>query len=347
MKNLSIAILTATIAVASLLTSIRTFAWSTDGEVPWRRLDPAIVTPHRAFANPSAGKLPKMLVFGYGIGQREILELKQRVDYDFILFPVYTNYTFKPFEKGHRDPAGGSLYSPAMTEEEYNKEVEDILAQLPDCDAIMLCKLPFAKIPADIAAKIMGRVKSGASFIVINHDGRNQSIPDVKLETTQIDFPTDAIPPLRNVAVSKGECGAGKVMVIKYANDFGGNPIENIAPMESDHPLFYDYCLAFVGKCLWSMVCPERLCITKLSGDGNVTIQNLPKEAATLSFEVADKFGQVVSSGSTSAAAQLALDLGQLPASARMLDVKLLDNDGKVIDFQSAPVPEQVRVISK
>ena len=347
MKNISIALLTAAIAVASIFTSFKSFAWSTDGEVPWRKLDPSVVTPHRSFANPAAGKLPKMLVFGYGIGQREILELKQRVDYDFILFPMYTNFTFKPFEKGHRDPAGGSLYSPAMTEEEYNKEVEDILAQLPDCDAIMLCKLPFAKIPAAVADKIMARVKSGASFIVINHDGRNQSIPDVKLESAQIDFPTEAIPPLRNVAVSKGSSGNGQVMVIKYANDFGGNPLENITPMESDHPLFYDYCLAFVGKCLWSLVCPDRLCITAVSGDGNVTIQNLPKEAATVSFEVADKFGQVVSSGSTNASAQFSLDLGKLPASARMIDVKLLDNDGKVIDFQSAPVPEQVKVISK
>ena len=339
--------LTIVLSIVSLFTAVSALAWSTDGEVPWRKLDPSVVTPHRAFANPAAGKLPKVLVFGYGIGQREILELKQRVDYDFIDFPMFTSYTFKPFVKGHRDPAGGSLYSPAMTMEEYNKEVEDILAQLPECDAIMLCKLPFAKLPADIAGRIMARVKSGAAFIVINSDGKSQSIPDVKLEETTIDFPTESIPPLRNVVVSRGDYGDGKVMVIKYANDFGGSPIENITPMECDHPLYYDYCLAFVGKCLWAMTCPERLCISEVSGDGNVTIQNLPEAAATVSFEVADKFGQVVAAGNTTAAAQLSLDLGKLPASARMLDVKLLDNDGKAIDFQCAPVAEQVKLISK
>ena len=339
-------IFAASIAV-SLFTASPVMGWSIDGEVPWRRLDPSVVTPHRSFANPAAGILPKMLVLGYGIGQREILELKQRVDYDFISLPMFNDYTFKPFEKGHRDPAGGTLYSPAMTEEEYNKELEDILARLPECDAIMLCKLPFAKLPADVASKIMDRVNAGASFIVINYDGRSQNIPDVKLEETKIAFPTEAVPPLRNVLVQKGAYGNGKVMTIKYANDFGGDPIENIAPMESDHPLFYDYCLAFVGKCLWTMVCPERFCIAEVSGDGNVWIPALPKEASTIVFEVADKYGQVVSSGTVNAADQLTLQLGKLPASARMLDVKVLDGDGKVIDFQCAPVTEQAKLISK
>ncbi len=345
MKN-TFLIFAASIAV-SLFTAMPTMGWSTDGEVPWRKLDPSVVTPHRAFANPAAGKLPKMLVLGYGIGQREILELKQRVDYDFILLPMYNHNTFKPFVKGHRDPAGGSLYSPAMTEEEYNKELEDILAKLPECDAIMLCKLPFANLPADVAAKIMDRVKAGASFIVINPDGQNQAMPNVKLEELKIAFPTEAIPPLRNVLVQKGAYGNGKVMTIKYANDLGVAPIENIAPMDSDHPLFYDYCLAFVGKCLWTMVCPERICIAEVSGDGNVWIPALPKDASTIAFEVADKYGQVVSSGTVKAADQLTLQLGKLPASARMLDVKVLDGDDKVIDFQSAAVTEQAKMISK
>lgn len=345
MKNTALAL--AAFAISALITAQSAFGWSNDGQVPWRQLDASVVTPHRTFANPASGKLPKVLVFAYGLGQREILELKQRVDYEFIVLPTYTNYTLHPFAKGHRDPAGGSLYSPAMTKDEYFKEVEDIMAQLPTCDAIMLCKLPFSLLSKDIADKVMARVAEGAGFIIIDTDNKKSDLPGVKLENASVDFPMDAVPSLKGTLLRKGSHGKGQVLSITYFNNFPESPVENITPRDCDHPLFYDYNLAFVGKCLWTLTCPQRLCISSVTPDGKVTISNLPQNASTISFEVADEFGGIVASGTTQAAQECALELGTLPASAKMLDVKLLDADGKTIDFQCAPVATQAKIISK
>ena len=76
------------LSLCAVLTAVACFGWSRDGEVPWRRMDDSLVTPHRKFASPVAGKKLKAMMFCSGLAQREIIELKQRFEYDYIIYSV-------------------------------------------------------------------------------------------------------------------------------------------------------------------------------------------------------------------------------------------------------------------
>ena len=316
------------------------FAWSKDGTPPWRLIKNPPVSEHRTFANPKSGRIPTALMIVSGIAQREVIELQQRFEYRYILLPVHTREIFAPFPKYNVNGKNIRVYGQAMTAMEYEKELQDILARLPECDLIVIGKIQWKNIPEVIQQKLISRVKSGASMIIIGYDGQAVSFPGVEFFKTQLDFPTDTIPALKDTLIRCGEMGKGQIMAIDYPplsrkmSDW--ICIEALAPFESDDPLYYDYALAFLGKCMQLLTEPYAPKISA-AGERQVMISPLPPES-TLTFSAVDRFGKVVASGKLPAAANVTIDPGKLPASAKMLEVKLLDKQGRTIDFTLLPL---------
>ena len=327
------------VSLCVVLTAVACFGWSRDGEVPWRRMDDSLVTPHRKFASPVAGKKLKAMMFCSGLAQREIIELKQRFEYDYILFPQLSKKVFSPFDKG------GSGSANSMTAEDYMAERKKLIAMMPGCDMFVVGKFKFTTFPEDVKAPILARVKNGATLIQVFYDGTTDYLPGLQYKDCKIDFPVNAVPSLRQSVVKVASLGKGKVLAIRFKG--GHNKpfvmndqafLEQLTPFECDHPLYYDYALAFFGKCMWSVAEPGRLIFDKLASDGSVSLKKAPPAKSTFAYEFVDIYGNVLAKGKLKAAKNTRIPIPKLPNTVRMLDVKLLDAAGKVIDFQTTPV---------
>ena len=326
-------------------TAILCGGWSKDGESPWRRIDDSLVSPHRKFANPVSGKKQTAIIFAHGIGAREIVELKQRFEYNYYLWPVASGNKFSPFTRGHNEKSKEpprTQYASLMNSDDYKIEVQKLLADMRKSDLIMIGKMPFDCVPTDIRFKILDHVKNGAGMILINKDGTDQTIPDVTFTPVKIDFPVDAIPALAGTKVKVGNWGKGKIMIISYPRDrfFGTYPTnrgECLTPYDCNDPLYYDYTLAFLGKCMWYMREPERKVFASISPNGTVKLNKIPA-GSKIAYVVADRYGQEIRKGEMNVTKTVTVSLKDLPASAKMLDVKLLDKKGKVIDFTMTPI---------
>ncbi|MBO7329678.1 MAG: beta-galactosidase [Lentisphaeria bacterium] len=326
--------------IAFFMSASILFGWSKDGTPAWRLTDDSPVSDHRSFANPKAGKIPVALMLLNGIAQREVIELQQRFEYRYILLPVYDRNNFSPFAKYSRSGKNIKVYGQAMTLPEYEKELQDILDKLPECDLIVLGKIQWENIPSSIQQKFLERVKAGASMFIIGFDGKAVEFPNVELLKTQIDFPLEKIPALKNTITRCGEMGKGMVMTVDYPQLSQKLPdwvvVEALTPFESDDPLYYDYALAFIAKCIMQLTEPHAPKVVA-SGENSVTVFPLPA-GASLVFTAVDRFGRNIASRKMAAASNASAAFKDLPASARMIEVKLLDPQDKTIDFTLLPL---------
>lgn len=330
-------------------------AMSKDGESPWRRMDDSLVTPHRQFSKPVAGKKLTAMVLASGIAQREIVELKQRFDYNYVHFPVLSRSKFSPFTKPGKPVSAaveGKVYGNLMNKDEYKAEVARIMAELPKCDIIMLAKMNWNLVPTDIQASFLNRVKAGASMILITYDGTTQTVPGLKFAPEKINFPVNAIPAFKNLKIAVASHGKGKVMRIDYDGEkmkkrmIENGYVDGLVPFEADDPLYYDYYLAFIGKCMWKLAEPDRETIASVTPAGKITLKKNAPAGSRIRWEIADAFGEVLFKGQVTAAKNISLKLPAYSASARMLDVKLVNAKGAVIDYLSAPL-KKADVIEK
>ncbi|MBE6377449.1 MAG: hypothetical protein E7051_01375 [Lentisphaerae bacterium] len=317
-------------------------AWSKDGTPAWRLIKNPPASPHRTFANPKAGKIPVALMLLSGIGQREAIELQQRFEYRYILLPVYDYKTFSPFAGYSTSGKNIRVYGQAMTADEYKPELEKILKQLPECDLIVLGKIQWTNIPPAVQQKFLERVKAGASMLVIGFDGTPAALPEGEYNKTQIDFPADAVPLLKDSVIRTGEYGRGQIMAVDYPALKQKLPnwvfTESITPFESDDPLYYELSLAFIAKCMMVLTEPYAPKVTT-SGVDSVSVHPLPA-GSFLEYSVLDRFGRSVTSFKVPATSQSRgrFHAENLPASAAMVEVKLLDSANRTIDFTFLPV---------
>ena len=309
--------------------------FSLDGEYPWNKMGDSVVTPHRKFYKPLSGKKPKIFFIGYKLGMREITEFRQRFDCDYQYWPASNYKTFSPFE-----PKPLKVYAPTMDEATYKAERKRIFASLSDSDVIILGKFPFSLVPADLQAKMLARVKAGASLILIL---QNNVIPSIKGVTFQpmplpANIPHAALPDLKGTKLFAANSGKGKIVVIDYEEPvYRGRFIENLVPYESHGPLHYDYNYAFLGALVRQLTAKDAPVIAA-DKSGAVVTGKVPA-GAKIRVDYVDRFGKV--KGSMTYAAKSGKVYFQtppsLPASVKMQDLFLLDAQGKVLNFASVP----------
>ena len=317
-------------------------AWSGDGEYPFGKMDDRVTTPHFDFAKKQAGKPLKVMVSGFGLGQREVIELKQRFAFQQVLLPVLNPENFSPWEGRKKSNAN------SMSKAEYLEARNKILAQLPSCDAIIIGKSYYDVMPADVREKIFKRVADGAALIWIAPFDKKMNIPGVTLKETTVPFHTDSIPALKGTKVYLGNYGKGKVMEIVYQLPVNEliHPynktipqrtwLEPLTPFESDHPLYYDFCHAFLGKCLLMLTKPENNQI--ISAANNTVELKQPVKEMKLESTVYNTEGEILFRKTVDASVKNNnLIPADLPRSAAQVLYRLLDAKGNVIDYYNAP----------
>ena len=312
--------------------------WSQDGEIPWRKLGEELVTPHFDFASRPAGAPLQILVSAFGIGQREVVELQQRFYFKPMLLPVWNPEVFSPYAKDAnlKNPP----YAPVMSRQDYQQELETILAQLPECQALLIGKSNWQSFPEDVQKAFLQRLSEGASLLYIGLDGQGDFPPLDWQEVNDFPFPLAAIPALQNTQIQEARHGKGRALKLEYPkNSINGSGIEPLTPFESDDPLYYDCCLAFLGKCLWYLAEPQRLQLSVDGSSGNVKLSGKIADGVVLEHEILDVFGECLRSGKEPALASQQLSFQELPATATMLLLRLRDQMGKVLDYQLAELP--------
>ena len=328
------------------------FGWSKDGEVSWRKLDESIVTPHRPIAKTTTGTKPTAMIFACGVSQREIIELKQRFDYNYKLWPVLNLKNFSPFTLAHNDNKKiRAPYASIMRNEDYQIEEKKLLEEMEQCDLIVLGKFSFNAFPTHIRNKILQLVKQGKGLIIIPNDGSDMTLENVSFQKTDIDFNFKAIPSLAEANIKIGTLGKGKILVINYPEikvKIGTiGRVGAFSPYESEDPLYYDYIMAFMGKCFWHMTAPERSIIKNVSPDGKVELKKTAPNNSKFTYAVLDKFGREIFKGTQKAEKNISIPLPELPVTAKLLEVKLISSDNKTIDYEIAPLNIKKSVILK
>ena len=268
-KGCAVTIKTFLAAALSVATSQAFAWWSTDGEQPYGKMDGGFVTPHLDIAKRSAHGTLKVFTTAFGPGQREVIELHERFDMGFVHFPTWKLGRFYPFDGApHKFEEN---YSPSMDAKGYAEASEAILAKLSEVDALLLGKLdPALKMPEGFLDRLLGKVSSGAGCVWIAPRGEKVEIPGatlLEMDPEEI-FPVSLVPRLADVRCFEGRLGRGRVLEVVY----GKTPIrayerkgedaylEPLTPFESDHPLYYDFYYAFLGKCMWRVcgISPAR-----------------------------------------------------------------------------------------
>ena len=234
--------------------------WSNDGEQPYGKISDEFVSPHFEIC-PDPPRILKVFVTAWGVGQREVVELKERFAYEPVLFPQLSIGKFYPFSG-----KGGAGYCASLDADGYREVCAEKLAQLGSCDAVLFGKVdPGLEFPDGFMEAVTNRVAKGAGLVWIAPFFEKVDIPGVELKEIDVEriFPCPLVPQLKGTRAYAGRLGAGRVLQVVYPKVtfpyriMQGKPeqtaLEPLTPFESDDPLYYDFCLAFLGKCLWAV----------------------------------------------------------------------------------------------
>ena len=97
--------------------------WSNDGEQPYGKISDEFVSPHFEIC-PDPPKKLKVFVTAWGVGQREVVELKERFAYEPVLFPQLSIGKFYPFSG-----KGGAGYCASLDADGYREVCAEKLTQ--------------------------------------------------------------------------------------------------------------------------------------------------------------------------------------------------------------------------
>ena len=334
--------------LAVICASASVLAWTKDGENPWI-LQPKNVpiTPHRKFANPLSGKVPHVLFSTMGQRLRDIQELAQRTECTYELWPWYKYSIFSPFGKE-------KLYAPVLNHDDYQSELAKMFSprKLQTFDAIVFGKTDILLMPEIQRELILNQVRNGTQLFLFMMD--SLPVPKIKGADFQ-DFPVDFLnqsnPYLKDVSIQKASFGKGAIFAICFPKSAHYNikglkgeryvSMETLTVVDSDHPLWYDYSMAFVGKLFLNVFNPDRIRIEKLNQDGSFQLSKLPPSGCFLRYEIVNRFNRDIFIGKQSVARQKIALPGDLPKSALILNVFLCDETEKVMDYASVILDPQ------
>jgi len=117
-----------------------------------------VVTPHVPFARPlSAGMRPKVLFVVWSPSARQVIELQQRLDFDFDFVSA------GPSSLLWRGSGQNNLSGATAEEDELGRLAE--MLERP-WDVLVLGSVPWDRYPAETQARILGRVEAGAGLVV-------------------------------------------------------------------------------------------------------------------------------------------------------------------------------------
>lgn len=328
------------------------YGWTADGENPWV-LQPKNVpeTEHRKFANPLSGKKPHLLFVAMAQRLRDIQELAQRVECTYELWPWYKYDIFSPFGKE-------KLYAGVLNQADHKKELDTMFSteKLAKFDGIVFGKADILLMPPALRNRILDQVRKGTPLFLFMMD--TLLVPEIKgadFKEYSVDFLNQINPYVKDTVIRKAVFGKGAV----YAICFPKQPaytslkqlkrerytsLDTLAPYNADHPLWYDYTMAFTGKLFLNVFNPDRVKIEKLHPDGTFTLSDKVPANYHLRYEIVNRYNRNIASGKTVVSAKKIAIPANLPLSASIMNVFLCDEKGHVADYAATALKPDVPV---
>ena len=326
---------------------------------------PDVVTPHIPWAKPYVGGTVKALFIGPRFGQRETVEVMQRlsVEADTLLVGLVNQWDwgYPTFVKGS---------SKAELIEALDKKLDK------PYDVIVVGNMDWGLLPGSAVLKIFGQVSKGAGLVICQYG--DKGLPS---EYRQLLAPTQPAPgfpslvPLRRFETLNGADGSpifdaapmaqcfdfrkGRVCLIDYPGV--SNQGIHFLTADPDDALGYEYSQAFLIKALlWAsgksaesfkitdIHAPEVIQRDRVSNRDHLTINVQGAASLSRALVVRDRFGKIWHESTeppTKVGASLELPLPVLPAETYFADVVF--RDGKnVVDWASTSFrvisPEQI-----
>ncbi|MBI4024186.1 MAG: beta-galactosidase trimerization domain-containing protein [Verrucomicrobia bacterium] len=250
-------------------------------ETPFTRLTTQVVTPHIAWANPSAMGPIKMLAIP---ADREVVELAQRLSLDFT-----TWRKFSEDEKGAGNEVMDRIYHGPRKRGNF-ASLQELKAKLgKSYDVILVGTFDWPTLPEVIRKEALAKVQAGAGLVFIRppKDRRLESFKEKPVEippALSVGIPYAGLTVLDLDAQGKEwlkcfTCGKGRVAIVDYQNEkFGFWECERSfrrgqgCPFTPDvtydyraKPLYYEYYQSLLVKLvLWASQKEGAVTLTKL-----------------------------------------------------------------------------------
>lgn len=245
-------------------------------------------TPHVKWSLPLSGGPIKSILMNFSDGMRDVVEIAQRLDLDYVPVSHWSFYRVEPLQ---------------------SLSVEQIEKALPDCRVMIVGAMQWQAFPESLLQKIKERIREGMGLICVTGGTKDWLNPISELFTEHplagdegiVDLvPMNLIPGYRKPAKSHFQLstfGKGRVALVNPA-DFT-RPAHTILPTfkladymdDTNGPLEY-FFLAFNKLVLWAAQQDTPHRIEKISASPEaITVEVKPgKSEAKLEVVVRDQF---------------------------------------------------------
>ncbi|MDD5598289.1 MAG: beta-galactosidase, partial [Victivallaceae bacterium] len=325
---------------------------------PYGKLSSTIETPHVCWAKPLREGRLKALVIAPTWGQRETVELAQRLDLAYT--PLMTYSYFRVCSSGEYRQAPESLV------------FQDIDRKLKDSyDVIIIGKFKWDVLSQEIRYAILEKVHNGAGLIYICPQGVTEALnmvfnrDKIPNETNFIcrGIPLKALPVLdrisENKLVSLSRFGKGKVAVLNYDQETIAEQDHHcLTPSQKefqDWKVYYEYYHSLLAKLVvWATEKEPALSIKKIAPTSfQLERKQLPEAALKLelqnkgreeqigmAFIIRDRNNRIEKEETKTVsvnpgANNFSFNFPPLGKGLHFIDI-LLKKDGKVIDWGSS-----------
>lgn len=297
-----------------------------------------------AWGKDSAYKTMNSLVLMPTMGVRDVIELAMRSDIKVTFPTIFPGGWLMPWrEKVLRPGETGT-----NTLKEFLGQKYDLYliggSYSPKGDS----HLSWNKLPQSTRTKILNDVRNGASLIYVNPDGLDAQLTGILKTLDQganakallSSFDLAAAPLFEKTVIRSGNYGKGKIFVINYpfkksfltpsAIQWSGG--KNL--FLTNRYDYHDYQFAVLAKLIqYASGAPAKPAITAeyVSGSNSVKYSCVP-EAAKVQYAVYNRYGDRLVSNEVSAKGGT-IKLPSLPAGTNRLKLRVLNKQGKVLDF--------------
>ena len=304
------------------------------------KLSEKFVSPHFKWAKPLAGKAVKALFLMPLHGARDIVELAQRTDID---------YTFPTILPQHYDMSWRTIVNAGHGEdgldrlENYFQEKYGLIVIGSEARAYRKSRVRWDAFPKDVQQNILEQVKNGAGLVYIEPRGVSSELEKLigglrpvggELQKT---LAFGAAPDFSKAVISSGTYGKGRIFVVDYPKSaflapHPGKGTPQYTVLKYKHR-FQEYQFAVLTKILLKAA-GRKDRIVGVDVDKGVLEVKLAREGGTLTVEAFDKFTRSQwKTQSNANSKKLSLKLPAFLNGNNYIHVKLLDTDGRTVDF--------------
>lgn len=314
---------------------------------PWdMKLSEDIVTPHYKWAKPfSVGKLNALFLLPTK-GARDVVELAQRMDLNInfpTIYPSFFGMSWRTATNPKRGANGLNALGKILENQNF-----DLIVLGGDVEAPWRKNnMQWKAFSEFVRNEILTKIKNGSGLVYINPTGLDEKMEGILASLKPLSLgPLDmkAAPFFEKADIKSCKYGKGRIVVINYNTPRKSALLTPHPGLRTGIPhsirkysyRFQEYQFAILAKVMLYAANKGNLLNGIVIDDNNVTLKLSKKsdKGKTVILDVFDKFSQPVwSAGKEFSGKKTTFKIPSLPGGKNFFHLKILDKDGKILDF--------------